>query len=251
MDKDLIKKRFARAASGYPQAAVVQREVARRMAGMIHTCLPPEAFRRTLEVGCGTGLFTRALLEGARPERLVLNDICPEVEGCFTDLLGRRARFFAGDAETLAFPAGQTLITSCSAIQWFSRPEAFFDRCRMLLADGGCLAFSTFGRENLREVTSVTGTSLPYRSLEELRRTLSASYDLVHSSEDLVRLTFPSPLDVLRHLKQTGVTGIRRQSWTRADLADFCRRYSDNFTVDRAVSLTYHPIYIIAKKKEQ
>lgn len=249
MDKDLIKRRFSRAVGSYPHMATVQRDVARRMAELIHTYLPPDTCRHTLEVGCGTGLFTRALLEQMHPGRLLLNDICPDVKDCFGDLLGRNAAFHAGDAETIAFPDGQTLIASCSAIQWFNHPEAFFDRCRYLLADGGYLAFSTFGRENMREVTSVTGNSLPYRSLDELQRTLSVSYDIIYSHEDIFSVTFPSPLDVLHHLKQTGVTGIRKQSWTRADLSDFCRRYSENFSDGGAVSLTYHPIYIIAKKK--
>lgn len=252
MDKELIKKRFTRAVGSYPQAATVQRDVARRMAGLLHTYLPPSGFRNTLEVGCGTGLYTRQLLSNVHPKRLVLNDICPEVQECFTDLLGSNVSFFGGDAEKLSFPPEQNLITSCSAIQWFNEPERFFERCHRLLAEGGYLAFSTFGKENLNEITSVTGTSLPYRSLDELRRSLSMHYETVYCSEDVVRLSFPSPLEVLRHLKQTGVTGIRRRTWTKADLSDFCRRYTEQFGQnDTTVPLTYHPIYIIVKKKEQ
>lgn len=250
MDKTLIRKRFTRAVGSYPQAATVQRDVARRMAALLRTYLPPSDCRNVLEVGCGTGLYTRQLLRNVHPQRLVLNDICPEVQYCFTDLFGSGVSFFGGDAEKLSFPSGQNLITSCSTIQWFNDPEGFFERCHRLLAEGGYLAFSTFGKENLCEITSITGTSLPYRSLDELRLSLSAHYETVYCSEDVVRLYFPSPIEVLHHLKQTGVTGIRRQAWTKEDLSDFSRRYTERFEQsDTTVPLTYHPIYIIVKKK--
>jgi len=55
-------------------------------------------------------------------------------------------------------------------------------------------------------------------------------------------------------LKQTGVTGISgtssQQLRTRRDLQLFSERYTQEFTQGTSVSLTYHPIYIIAKKKK-
>ena len=130
MEKKLIRTRFSRAVGSYPQAAVVQRDVARRMAGLLHTYLPPAKCRNALEVGCGTGLFTRMLLREVRPQHLMLNDICTNVQSYFTDILGADVSFCGGDAERVPFPAGQDLIASCSALQWFNDPEAFFERCR-------------------------------------------------------------------------------------------------------------------------
>jgi len=78
---------------------------------------------------------------------------------------------------------------------------------------------------------------------------LSAEYQIVYSREEKLKLSFASPLEVLKHLKETGVTGIRRQSWTRGELDDFCRRYREQYTApDGTVPLTYHPIYMICKK---
>lgn len=70
-------------------------------------------------------------------------------------------------------------------------------------------------------------------------------------------------MKVLYHLKQTGVTGLsapvslhteqdhkaKEHLWTRRDLYHFCERYTQKFSQGSTVSLTYHPIYIIAKKK--
>lgn len=249
MDKGLIRRRFARAAATYAERADAQRRIAARMAGLIARHVPRSACRNVLEVGCGTGVFTRMLLRRTHPALVWLNDICPEMEACLTDVLGERVRFCPGDAERTEFPGGQSLITSCSVVQWFDSPERFFRRCRNLLADDGYFSFSTFGQKNLQEVASVTGNTLNYLSLEELKSVLLPHYELIHASEELITLSFPSPLEVLRHLQATGVTGIRRQQWTKGSLADFCRRYEDSFRqADRTVCLTYHPIYIIAKK---
>ncbi len=250
MDKTLIRRRFAKAVGSYSIRADVQRQIAYHMADAIGKYIPSGGWRNVLEIGCGTGMFTRAFLHRATPERLLLNDLCPEVEPYLTDLLAnKRIHFAASDAEALNFPSGQNLIVSCSAIQWFDQPEKFLAGCRKLLTADGYLAFSTFGPQNVKEVVSLTSDTLPYRSLKELTDVLSAEYQIVYSREEKLKLSFASPLEVLKHLKETGVTGIRRQSWTRGELDDFCRRYKEQYTApDGTVPLTYHPIYMICKK---
>lgn len=80
MDKGLIRRRFARAASTYPEQANIQRQIAEKMTRLIRRYLPASAHRSVLEVGCGTGLFTRSYLHDVKPGQLCLNDICPEVQ---------------------------------------------------------------------------------------------------------------------------------------------------------------------------
>lgn len=250
MDKALIRSRFAKASESYLQHALVQRQIALRMIVLLRRYVPEEAHRNVLEIGCGTGLFTRAYWHNWQPEHLLLNDLCPEVVCFFADLPQGRVRFVAKDAETLDFPSGQDLIVSCSALQWFEAPVRFLSGCRRLLSAGGYLAFSTFGPRNAEEVRSLTASGLPYRSLDELRTALSGAYRIVHASEACVRLSFPAPLDVLRHLKATGVTGIRPCRWTRKELADFCARYAARYAApEGGVTLTYHPMYVICVKK--
>ena len=95
----------------------------------------------------------------------------------------------------------------------------------------------------------MTSATLPYRSQVELRRELERNYRVLYSREDLIRLTFASPMEVLKHLKETGVTGIGSRTWTRQSLAEFCRRYEQRYpSPEGGVLLTYHPIYMIAKK---
>ena len=97
------------------------------------------------EIGCGTGIYTGLICSIFNPEHLYINDICPEMEDIAGQASGGKAVFIHGDAETIRFPERLTLITSCSAIQWFYDLRAFFLKCHSSLNDGGMLAFSTFG----------------------------------------------------------------------------------------------------------
>ena len=59
MDKALISRRFAKAVGTYLDKADVQRYVASRMAELTGRYIPSDIQERVLEIGCGTGMFTR------------------------------------------------------------------------------------------------------------------------------------------------------------------------------------------------
>ena len=101
MDKALIRSRFAKASGSYLGQATVQRGIALRMADLIGQYVPAESHRRVLEIGCGTGLFTRAYLHRWHPERMLLNDLCPEMEPFLRDVLRPEVSFSA----SWSFPA--------------------------------------------------------------------------------------------------------------------------------------------------
>lgn len=261
MDKRLIAARFAKARNTYTREARVQQQVAEKMMQLIATVTTADGlspmgktsihFRHVVEFGCGTGSYSRILLHTLQPETMLLNDLCPEMEECVKELCdSTTVRFVPGDAEMLDFPKGTDLITSCSTLQWFNDPANFFIRCHQALAADGLLAFSTFGGENMKEIRELTGNGLDYFSLEELQALLSPNFDILHAEEEVVSLPFPTPQAVLKHLKQTGVTGTEKRIWTRSRLQAFCEAYTARFS-DTAgnVSLTYHPIYIIARKR--
>lgn len=75
-------------------------------------------------------------------------------------------------------------------------------------------------------------------------------YQVIHASENRTSISFASPCDVLRHLQQTGVTGIGRQVWTKRRLEEFCKDYEERFSLPNGgVELTYHPMYLIVKNR--
>lgn len=249
MDKGLITRRFSRAAASYEKEATAQRRIAATMTGLLKAHVSAVNVEQLLEIGCGTGVFSRMLSQAFSPSRMCLNDLCPEMEHSLKDLLDNDVRFQPGDAERYAFRGTYNLIASCSALQWFKDPKAFFTKTHSLLAADGILAFSTFGKENLREIKTITGQGLSYLSMQELTGLLSERYEVVHASEEHLKNTFRTPVEVLYHLKRTGVTGITPQSqWTRERLQHFCGEYHRLSGCDGLFPLTYHPIYIIAKR---
>lgn len=54
---------------------------------------------------------------------------------------------------------------------------------------------------------------------------------------------------IRQQFKNNFKNNLPQQQWTRRDLQLFCERYMQEFTQGTSVSLTYHPIYIIAKRK--
>jgi len=133
MDKQLIAARFAKARNTYTREARVQQQVAEKMMQLIKE--PYTRFRRVVEFGCGTGSYSRILLHTLQPEALLLNDLCREMEECVKELCdGTTVQFVPGDAEAIDFPGETDLITSCSTLQWFNDPGAFFTRCHPALS---------------------------------------------------------------------------------------------------------------------
>lgn len=255
MDKRLIAERFARARDTYGQEARVQQQVAEKMLRLLKEHTDGRTFRRIAEFGCGTGSYSRLLHTAYHPDSLLLNDLCAPMEECVADLTCRpEVRFLAADAESPDFieaAKGCDLLTSCSTLQWFVRPADFFRHCHDALPPQGVLAFSTFGTENLREIRRLTGHGLTYLSLPELENLLhEAGFHLLHAEEEQATLTFARPMDVLHHLKQTGVTGTEKKMWTRSRLQAFCQTYARLFACDGGeVTLTYHPIYLVTQKR--
>ena len=63
-------------------------------------------------------------------------------------------------------------------------------------------------------------------------------------------MEFEHPVKVLRHMKYTGVNGTRQKYFGKEEMFEFTEKYAEQFSTDhQTVTLTYHPIIIIAQKK--
>lgn len=252
--KSLVRQRFTRAFASYDRQAVAQQHICRRLVSMAAGQLASLSSPRVLEIGCGTGGFTRELLDNFRhagifPVEWVANDLAIRCPPPLSLLLRELpAIYLPGDAEQTGFPGTYDLIASASALQWFAAPGMFVRQAVQMLQPGGLLLFNTFGPRNLEEVKALTGKGLAYPSEEEVKGWLPSSVVAIVETEEL-KLSFPSPLDVLRHLKQTGVTATSSDSWTRGRLQQFSREYVARYGNGNGVTITYQPIYVLAQRK--
>ena len=249
IDKCAVRRRFGRSLGTYRDAAEVQRVMAAALLDIFTLATLERQFAGIVELGCGGGTLTDLLTDRFDFAQLTLIDLVPE---CGKFHRHRpAARFLAGDIETMELPEGD-LYLSNAVFQWTDDPGRLFGRIAAKLPDGGFLAFTTFGPENLREIAALTGRGLAYRGEPELAALLEANgFEVLAAREELLAREFDSPLDVLKSLKATGVTAVAPAvRWTRRRLAEFCEAYTGKFRLESGkFPLTYHPIALVAQKR--
>ena len=255
-DKDLLKNRFAANFRTYNALAVVQEDICRELAGIMARHILAESVGRGFEFGAGTGFLTRRLLELYPCAAWTVNDLAEESRPFIEKYAaGKDVDYLWGDAENAALPSCIDLAASASTMQWFDDIPRFIVGMGGKINQGGYLAVTSFGPENFREIKAVTGEGLEYYDIKELREMFTgAGFETVESNEYTKRLLFETPRDVLRHIKATGVNSIRPVRWNKRRLAEFEESYYRNFPVatdaGTQVSLTYHPVIILAQKQK-
>ena len=132
---------FSKHAKTYDRHAQLQRSMAERLAALIPNPFP----QKILEIGCGTGVFTRHLLARS-PSSITLNDIAPlMIEHLKSHLeIPSNSKILVGNAERIEIPK-VNLIAGNAVFQWFQNPKETIQRFRSFLENSGYLAFSTFG----------------------------------------------------------------------------------------------------------
>lgn len=250
INKPLIAQRFSKALPTYNQQASVQQAICQQLIALLSSTKRSK-FQRILEIGCGTGQLTTLLHQYCCADGWHLNDLC-DTRPHLTPLLQQTAyQFFQGDAEQLTFSGQYDLLASASTVQWFENPKGFLAKCSTLLAPQGLLLISTFAPQNLIEIKKLTGIGLHYPSLKQWETWLTPQFEILHLSQQTLHLSFDSPLDVLRHLKSTGVTAVGTTLWNKKRLQQFIDQYQQQYCLDNhQVQLTYQPIFILARKKE-
>lgn len=249
INKAEIECRFRKSIESYDDNAFAQKSIIRHLMTLLGDYCALSA-PRILEVGCGTGLLTEQLRQKWGNCSLTINDLVDAM--CWKT--ARRCHLpvencIPGDIESVHVPGEYDLIISASTFQWLAHPAETFARFARHLPHGGWLVFSTFGEDNYRELKSVTGQGLVYRSISEITHLLSPCFEVVHTEENRHILEFAEPLDILKHIKNTGVNATNpQQAWTKGRLNEFVREYSNRFLQNGCYPLTYHPQYFVCRK---
>jgi malonyl-CoA O-methyltransferase len=154
-----IAARFGARAESYEQHAGLQRAVADHLARL----LPDLERPRVLELGCGTGLFSRHLVKHYPEGRLILTDAAPAmIAECRRNLGVSRISYEVMDAGEAGGHAELDLIAASMTLHWLPDPNAALERLRRLLAPQGVLLYATLGPESFAEWREVLAAeSLP------------------------------------------------------------------------------------------
>ena len=232
--KDKVALHFHKALSTYDDQAKAQRTIAERLTDFPGgTPLPP---KKVLEIGPGSGIFTRLFAQRFQPQEIDFVDLYPLPHFG----VAPNENYFAADAEewiSTRSSESYDAIISASAIQWFANPELFFKNAARLLRPGGLLLCSTFIPGNLFEMKAVNPFGLIYRRIEELEKMIGKFFMFAKLEEEEMIIRFESPRETLRHLKETGVGGGLATGRSPRELLAVT-----------PLSLTYRPLYIYAVK---
>ncbi|MCK5825170.1 MAG: malonyl-ACP O-methyltransferase BioC [Ichthyobacteriaceae bacterium] len=248
--KELIKNRFSKNYDTYNIEAKVQKIMAEKLVDyLIKFCGIEHS--NILEIGCGTGFVSNQVAEKLKTTNVISNDITNNyadvIANCYTGV--KSFEFIDADAENLPdLKHKLNLVISGSTFQWFNNFQSTLSKYSNMLAEDGFLVFSIFGEKNFKEIKKVTGLGLKYKTMEEIENVLENDYEILFSSETIQTLRFPSSFEVLKHMKKTGVNALLSGD-KKFSFAKFEKEYSEYFKNKEGVSLTYHPMYFIAKRK--
>lgn len=247
IDKDLVKKRFCRSIRTYNENAFVQKRVVQNIFEMMQENVDFSNINKAFEFGCGTGLLTDKLSFLAS-ENIHINDIV--ADSC--DLVGDRLNIpkcnrIIGDIEKIEVTNIFDLVISTSSIQWISDIKSLFRKIYGLVSQQGYFIFSTFGNDNIYEISELLGAGLNYRSITDIENKIRPYFQVIKSVEYTDKIYFKSVMEVLKHLKYTGVNSISNMYLTKKKLNDFSDKYHE-FMEDGKYPLTYKPMLFICKK---
>ena len=223
--------RFSASAARYDAHAHAQRLSARDLLAWTVPSLPASwrdgvpaggaGGMRILEPGCGTGLYTRMLLDAFPAASVVGVDISEAMTRVARRRLADpRVRFVVADAEEIT-AGSYDLVTSNATFQWFLSFPRTVARMASLLGRGGLLTFSFFGPGTyaeldaaLREAAAERGepggprvAAAGFLGRDGVAEALSAVFPRWDIVERRYHQDFPTLAELLRSIRYTGTRG--------------------------------------------
>lgn len=242
IDNKHIKKQFEKSMKDYDKNAIIQNMMASKM--VLELAKISTDFENILELGSGTGLLTKWISKNIKFKNFYANDLV-EKSKVYIQKIIPNVNFICGNALKVKIPKKVDLIISNAMFQWFDNLEKSVDLIKQNLNNDGILAFSTFSPENFKELHELTGLTLKYRTKDDIEKILfNAGFEILYCESFYEELTFKTPLELLAHMKHTGVNSLSEKTWTVKKVKEFCDKYSKKYP---KTQLTYSPIIIIAK----
>ena len=252
VDKSLARARFSSAVSTYESQAAVQADAIDRLMDACKSLgisaaltAAPDA---VLEIGSGSGMLTRRLARLIGNASFHIWDLAAPVPANLPERLN--IMFQNCDAEMKIMqtsPRRYNMIFTASTVQWFNSPALFLKNCHRALTDGGILALTTYTEGNMHEISDITGITLPLLKPSRWQEMAEGMFDVLYSLSYERDLDFESPLEVLRHMKVTGVNSLSRSGRGAVSASEVIRRYP--MRLDGRYHLTYKPFIMILRKK--
>jgi malonyl-CoA O-methyltransferase len=256
-----IQKKFSRAAHTYDRFAIVQSDVAKQLAAMLP---PPKDSAETsaiLEIGCGTGNFTKILADRFPDARIQALDFSPEMldQGRLKQQK-KDIEFICDEAENFLLNSSDEsfdLVASNGALQWFSDLDGALKNIARILRPKGIFLCSIFGPASLKELELGLKTVFKYQGnvaagsfpdAGTLQKSVTAYFMAGAVEEELITKQYETVHDLLVHIKKTGTGGWQHnilQPLTPAKLKQLDHWFNETYGNCR---VTYQVLFLQAMK---
>ncbi|WP_456414538.1 malonyl-ACP O-methyltransferase BioC [Thiolapillus sp.] len=254
IDKERARCSFSRSADSYDEAAVLQREVSRRLLQRLDlVTLQPRA---VLDLGCGTGGQAGQLLRRYPQARVYALDFALPMlaharrKGRWL----RRPHCVCADMEQLPLADNSMdLICSSLAFQWAGDPQSLYRECLRVLRPGGLLMFTTFGPDTLRELRAAWAAVddhvhvSPFMDMHDLGDILvNSGYAAPVMDVERITLTYARVDDLMRDLKHIGAHNAatrRQRGLTGKARMQAMRDAYEGFRSEGVLPATYEVVY--------
>ena len=254
-DKHITRMHFERAANSYDGAAVLQREIAKRMGDRLDYI--KQQPKRVLDVGSGTGFITKDLLKRFPKADVIALDIAHSMASKSMEQGSwlRKPKAICADAEYLPLKEDSIdFVISSLMLQWSNDLNKAFTGFHYVLAPNGLLLFSTFGPETLKEIRQSWSEvdNQPHTSnfadMHEIGDALlQAGFQDPVTDMEMITMTYANVRQLMRDIKQIGASNTdshrSKGLMGKAKLKAFENAYEQFKTADGLYPASWEIIY--------
>lgn len=234
-------ERFTQAKDTYAKHAIVQERMRHKIISILNIHQLRD-FRHIFEFGAGNLELTSLLSKLLRYDAYVCNDINDyHINPSLLSGISYHIFDMANIQESSLYSMKFELIVSNATLQWLDFEKTMYNLKHMLSPNGWCI-LSTFGEKNCYEIRASTNYGLEYVNLEDMKKILSKYFEILYLEDEIFKLHFPTPIEVFRHLKLSGVNALHKGAYLSKTML---MAYDNSF----GNTLTYHPVYMLLSHK--
>lgn len=249
IDKRIIKNNFSKYARYYDKYSSIQNLCALKLIAKIGR----NSFKKILDIGCGTGNYTKLLGNKFPNAQVKAIDISREmIEVARNKLKNERIEFIIADGEMIDLKEQFDLVSSNASFQWFENLEKTLLKYRELLNKNSIISFSIFGPltffeldKSLRKLfgKDASISSCNFIEKKEIIKVLKGLFKKTEVDEEIYKEKYRSLAELLKKIKYTGARGNgtnRRSFWTAKKICNLEKIYKRDF---RDIVATYQVFF--------